>query len=159
MIRERIVRRQEPVNLIRYKWTKRVAILLALLGLLSSGVVGCAHIGNFTKGIGSLTSSRRTAELQVTPLSNQDVITLSADDVIRIMRRAGFSDEQILRLGTDVRSALLLSGAAQVRLRDKVEVIFAVHDDYVFITTRLRGHFIYDVKAGGFGLRTASPEQ
>ena len=148
------------MNSIRHKSTrKRVTILLVSLALLSSGVVGCAHLGNFTKGIGSLTtSSKRTTKLQVTPLSNQDVIAMSADDIIRIMRRAGFSDEQILQLGTDVRNALLLSGAAQVRLRDKVEVIFAVHDDYVFITTRLRGSFIYDVKAGGFGLHTASPD-
>ena len=149
------------MNSIRHKSTKkRVIILLVLLALLSSGVVGCAHLGNFTKGIGSLSSGsgKRTAQLQVTPLSNQDGIALGAEDIIRIMRRAGFSDEQILQLGTDVRNALLLSGAAQVRLKDKVEVIFAVHDDYVFITTRLRGSFIYDVKAGGFGLRTASPE-
>jgi hypothetical protein len=138
-----------------------VIVLLVLLPLLSWGMGGCAHVGKFTKGIGSLTtgsSSKRAAELQVVPLSNQDVIALGADDIIRIMRRAGFSDDQILQLGTDVRNALLLSGAAQVRLKDKVEVIFAVHDDYVFITTRLRGHFIYDVKAGGFGLRNASPE-
>lgn len=147
------------MNSIRYKSTKKgVIILLALLGLLSSGVVGCAHLGNFTKGIGSLTSSKDTAKFQVTPLSNQDVVALSADDIIRIMRRAGFSDEQILQLGTDVRNALLLSGAAQLRLKDKVEVIFAVHDDHVFITTRLRGSFIYDVKAGGFGLHKASPD-
>ena len=146
-------------SIIRYNSTKkRLIIMLVLLGLLSFGVVGCAHLGKFTKGVGSLTGSKQTAKLQVTPLSNQDVIALGADDIIRIMRRAGFSDEQILQLGTDVRNALLLSGAAQVRLKDKVEVIFAVHDDYVFITTRLRGSFIYDVKAGGFGLRTASPE-
>jgi hypothetical protein len=150
------------VNSIRHKSTKkRIIILLVLLPLLSSGVVGCAHLGKFTKGIGSLTtgSSKHATELQVIPLSNQDVIALAADDIIRIMRRAGFSDDQILKLGTDVRNALLLSGAAQVKLKDKIEVIFAVHDDYVFITTRLRGHFIYDVKAGGFGLRNASPEQ
>jgi len=148
------------VNSIRHKSTKKgTIILLVLLPLLSLGVVGCAHLGKFTQGIGSLTTSKpAAAKLHVTPLSNQDVIALGADDIIRIMRRAGFSDEQILQLGTDVRNALLLSGAAQVRLKDKVEVIFAVHDDYVFITTRLRGSFIYDVKAGGFGLRTASPE-
>jgi hypothetical protein len=147
------------VNLIRHKSTKkRVVFLLVLLLLLSSGMVGCLHPGKFTQGIGSLATSKSVARLQVIPLSNQDVITLSADDIIRMMRKAGFSDDQILQLGTDVRNALLLSGAAQVRLKDKVEVIFAVHDDYVFITTRLRGSFIYDAKAGGFGLRTASPE-
>lgn len=147
------------MNSIRHKSTKkRVIVLLVLLGLLSSGIVGCGHLGKFTQGIGSLTTSKDTAKLQVIPLSNQDVIALGADDIIRMMRQAGFSDDQILQLGTDVRDALLLSGAAQVKLKDKVEVIFAVHDDYVFITTRLRGHFIYDVKSGGFGLRTASPE-
>lgn len=143
---------------IRHKSTNSgLIILLLLLPFLSLGVVGCAQVGKITSGIGRLAGAGGAQKLQVMPLSNQDVIALSADDIVQLMRRTGFSDEQILELGTDLRNALLSSGAAQVRLRNKVEAIFAVHNEYVFITTRLRGSFIYDVKAGGFGLRTASP--
>ena len=154
-------RRHETVKLVTHRSTNRSLVILLLLSLISSGVVGCGFTGGFTKGLGSLTSRSRSkqAGLQVTPLSNQDVITLSADDIVALMRRAGFSDQQIWELGTDLRNALLVSGAAQVRLKDKVEAIFAVHKEYVFITTRLRGSFIYDVNAGGFGLHTASPRR
>jgi NACalpha-BTF3-like transcription factor len=131
------------------------ALLLALAAL---GVVGCAHVDNMARRIGKYTGIIKTAQLQIIPLSNQQVVSLKADDIVLIMRQAGFSDEQILQLGTDLRNALLLSGAAQVKLRDKVEAIFAVHDNYVFITTRLRGSFIYDVTSGTFGLRKAASE-
>ena len=95
------------------------------------------------------------SEFKVIPLNNRDVATLSSDDVVRIMRRAGFSDDQILELGTDLRNGLLLSGAVQVK-KKKVEAIFAVRGEYIYITTRLRGSFIYDLKMGQFGLPTPS---
>jgi hypothetical protein len=105
-------------------------VIVALL-LVALCVVGCAQ-----------------TRLNVIPLSNQYVAALSADDIVQLMRRAGFSNEQILELGTDLRNGLALSGAAQLKVGDKVEAIFAVHGDYVYITTRLRGSFIYDVKKG-----------
>ncbi len=89
-------------------------------------VVGCTH-----------------TRFDVIPLSNQDAVTLSADDIMQLMRQAGFSDEQILELGTDLRNGLALSGAAQLKLGDKVEAIFAVQGNRVYVTTRLRGSFIY----------------
>ena len=124
--------------------------LVVLLAWLAVSIAGCKpfewpHIG----GMGG------KDRLKVESLSNRDVAALSSDDIVRIMRRAGFSDEQILNLGTDVRNALLVSGASQVK-KGKVEVIFAVHGEYVFITTRLRGSFIYDIKRGKFGIAPSS---
>jgi len=104
-------------------------IMLSLLALLC--VVGCTH-----------------NQVQVIPASNRQVAALSADDIVRVMRQAGFSDEQTLEFGTDLRNGLALSGAAQIKVDDKVEAIFAVHGDYVYISSRLRGSFIYDVKTG-----------
>jgi len=68
------------------------------------------------------------------------------------MRRAGFSDMQILQFGTEVRNALSQSGAAQIKVRRKVEAVFAIKGDSVYITTRLRGNFIYNVKTGWMGV-------
>jgi len=75
------------------------------------------------------------------------------------MRRAGFSDEQILELGTQLRNALFLSGAVQIKQGNIVEAIFAINDNKVYVSARLRGNFIYNLQKGSwvrFG--TASPQ-
>jgi len=121
-------------------------------------MMGCTQIGAFTSSIGDKLTGRSTG-FQIIALSNQNVAALSADDIIQVMRRAGFSDQQILALGTQLRNAILYSGAAQAKLRDKVEAVFAVHGDYVFITTRLRGSFIYDVKKHGWVKLGPAPQE
>jgi hypothetical protein len=113
-------------------------ILLSFL-LLTLAVAGCEH---------SEAYSRANSKLKIVPVSNRDIATLSANDVIEIMRRAGFSDEQILQLGPDLQKGLAESGAAHFRVGNKLEAIFAVNGDYVHITTRLRGSFVYDMKKG-----------
>ena len=100
----------------------RVAIGSLLIALSFSallGMVGCAH-----------------TRAQVTPVSNRDVAALSAEDIVRVMLRAGFPDEQILELGTDLRNGLARSGAAQISIEDKVEGIFAVDSDFVYVSSR-----------------------
>ena len=112
-----------------------VIVASLLLTLLAFGVVSCAaHRG-----------------LEIVPISNQDVLTLSSDDIVRVMRRAGFSDNQILEYGTDLHSALAHSGAAQIKVKKNLEAVFAINGDAVYISTRLRGNFIYNVKTGWVG--------
>ena len=90
------------------------------------------------------------AHARVQALSNRDVAALSADEVVRVMHTAGFSDEDILKAGTDLRNTLAASGAAQVRLGDKVAAIFAVHGPYLHVSSRMRGSLIYDLRSGEF---------
>ena len=112
-----------------------VIVASLLLTLLAFGVVSCAaHRG-----------------LEILPLRNQDVLTLSSDDIVRVMRRAGFSDNQILEYGTDLHSALSREGAAQIKVKKNLEAVFAINGDAVYISTRLRGNFIYNVKTGWVG--------
>lgn len=116
-----------------------VAIMLTLLMLLALALVGCA---------------RGTTGIQVIPLSSRSVLELSPDDVVEIMRRAGFSDRQILEYGTDLRNGLAESGAVQIKIGRKVEAVFAINlneGNCVYISTRLRGSFIYDVDSGWIG--------
>jgi len=82
------------------------------------------------------------------------VLALSPEDVVAVMRRAGFSDKQILEYGTDLRNGLAESGAVQIKIGKKIEVVFAVNlndGDCVYISTRLRGNFIYNVDSGWIG--------
>ncbi len=112
-----------------------VIVTSLLLTLLAFGVVSCAtHRG-----------------IEIVPLRNQDVLTLSSDDIVRVMRQAGFSDNQILEYGTDLHSALSREGAAQIKVKKNLEAVFAINGDAVYISSRLRGNFIYNVKTGWVG--------
>jgi hypothetical protein len=121
---------------IRHKLTNVIFILILLISVVN--LVSCESTGLSNTGF------------KLTPLSNRDIIALSAKDIVQIMRRAGFSDEQILQLGTEMRNNLAQYGAAEVKTPDsnKIEATFAVHDHCVYISTRLRGSFIYSVKTG-----------
>lgn len=116
-----------------------VMILLTLLTILALGVGSCAH---------------SDTGIRVIPLSNQSVLALDPDDVVEVMKRAGFSNNQILEYGTDLRDGLAESGAVQIKIGKKVEAVFAINlsdGKCVYISTRLRGNFIYDVDAGWVG--------
>jgi len=134
----------KTVKPIRYKpASSSVAAItgLTLLLLLALGVIGCG-------------SSTRRSGIQIIPLSSRSVLELNADDVVRVMRRAGFSDKQIIDYGPDLRDGLAQSGAVQVKIGNKVEAVFAINLDHgscVYITTRLRGSFIYNVQTGWAG--------
>ena len=130
----------KAVKPIRYNsGINSVMILLTLLALLALGAGGCA---------------RSSTGIRIIPLSNRSVLALSPDDVVEVMRRAGFSDGQILEYGTDLRNGLAESGAVQIKIGKKVEAVFAINlseSNCVYISTRLRGNFIYDVDSGWVG--------
>ncbi len=113
----------------------RVILLLLMLSLL-----GCA--------LGVRHDDTRAINARVVSLSNQDVIALTADDIVKVMRRAGFSDERILDLGTDLRNALAASGAAQIEVANTVEAIFAVRDKNLHVSSYRRGNFIFNTETG-----------
>ena len=111
-----------------------VIVISFLLTILAIGLGGC--IGN--RG------------LEILPVNNQNVLTLSSDDIVRVMRGAGFSDNQILQHGEDLYLALSQYGAAQIKIGKRLEAVFAINGDAVYISTRLR-NFIYNTKTGWVG--------
>jgi len=115
-----------------------VIVASLLLTLLAFGIVSCAAYRGF----------------EVVPLryqEKQDVLTLSSDDVVRVMRRAGFSDDQIWEYGTDLYNSLSRVGAAQIKINKRLEAVFAINGDAVYISSRLTGNSIYNVKTGWVG--------
>lgn len=89
-----------------------------------------------------------TRGIQVLAVGNQDVLDLTARDVVQIMRAAGFTDEHIRQHGRAVRDGMATRGAVQVKINDTVEAVFAAKGDMIYVSTRSRGHFYYDVKTG-----------
>ena len=94
------------------------------------------------------TTTSYSSELRIVPLSNRSTFNLNAESIIQMMRRVGFTDEQIRELGADLHDSLSQAGAARIEINNMVEAIFAIHDDCVYISTRSRGSFVYNVKTG-----------
>jgi hypothetical protein len=99
-------------------------------------------------GLGGCTGNRG---FEIFPLNNQNVLTLSSDDIVRVMRRAGFSDNQILQHGEDLHIALAQYGAAQIKINRRLEAVFAINGDAVYISSRVTGNSIYNTKTGWVG--------
>ena len=120
---------------------KVIFSILLIAGLMS--MAGCAPQDEYSQTVPN-------SKFKIIPVSNHEVIALSPDDIVKIMQRVGFLDKQIVELGTDLRNTLGTSGAAQLKIkgRNKIEATFAVHDGNVYISTRLRGTFIYNTKTG-----------
>ena len=95
--------------------------------------------------VATLGGCEQPPQMQVISVPNQDIAPLEADDVVVTMRRAGFSDQEIIELGPEVRNTLASTGAAMIRVGDKVKAIFAVDGNFLHVSTRARGSFIYDL--------------
>ena len=119
------------MRIIRRNLRLQSVTILLMLALLSLGIVGCGQSG-----------------MRVIPISNQYILELGANDVVQIMRRAGFSDTQIWEHGPALREALARSGAVQIRVDGKPEAVFAVNGRDVYISTGTRGYFIYNMETG-----------
>ena len=104
-------------------------VFIVLLLLLSLG--GCLRSG-----------------IQVVPVPNQDTLVLNANEVVQILRAAGFSDEQIMEYGPQIRDGLARSGAVRIVIDKVIEAGFAIKGDDVYISTRSRGYFIYNINTG-----------
>ncbi len=120
------------MNSIRQKYKLSAAMRLSLF-IMALSLAGCAYTNS---------------GIVVEPLNSQSVLNLSADNVVDIMRAAGFSDEQIIEHGMAVRNGLAQAGAVRIFVNGRVEAIFAVKDQDIYISTELRGLFIYNINTG-----------
>jgi hypothetical protein len=77
----------------------------------------------------------------VVPISVGEQAFVSAFDLAQAMLRAGFSKQEVLRLGPSIHSALATSGGAQIRQNKQVSAMFAVYGDRLYVTSLARGTF------------------
>lgn len=110
--------------------------LVVVVMLLFFGGCGDAAFAKYGSSMGD----------EVISLPNRDVADLCSDDVVKILLRSGLDEEQILKFGTDFRNAVATNGAARIRVGKKTEALFAVVDDYLHVSSRTRGSFIYDLE-------------
>lgn len=98
-----------------------------------------------------------SGEYRIVPQDNRDVAELTADDVVRVMRELGFSDAEILDLGTDLHDAIASAGMAVVFDGNRAEMILRVNREYLLIRTRSQGSMMYDIARGHFGVLPPTP--
>ena len=113
---------------IRHK-SLSTGVILCLLLLMTLG--GCMRSG-----------------ITIVPVPNQNTLALRGDEIVQILSRAGLSPEQIKQYGWEVREALRTSGAARIMINKTVEAGFAVRGDQIYISTRDRGYWIYNINTG-----------
>jgi hypothetical protein len=82
-------------------------------------------------------------QLTVVPCRNNSVVVLGPEDVVAVMRRAWFTDEQIEQLGLELRDALASHGAARVQAADCTEALFLTEGNFIYVTVRGHGSFFY----------------
>ncbi len=140
---------------VRQRYILAVAIRATLVIPLAWVLTGCRARPVEWPELGQEKSSvraRGTSALRIEPVSSREVADLTPDDMVQITRRIGFTDQQILDLGPNLRSALLLSGAARVIYKDKVEAVLRIQGEYVLIYSSSRGSHMYNLARGGFGV-------
>jgi hypothetical protein len=146
------------------KTTTGVLLVLVPLALEVVGCHGGAKPAQWSElGSDSKPKKKQSKEgkegLSIVAKSSRETVRLTPDDLVRIMQRVGFSDDQIMDLGTDLFNALLLSGGADVYYGQRLEMMFAVNNRQVQIQSRTRGTFIYDTVAQRFVLGATPVEK
>ncbi|MFC1762531.1 hypothetical protein ACFL6U_10680 [Planctomycetota bacterium] len=129
--------------------------ILLLTSILIMGFSGCEQWQT------SSSRNDNAQSMRVSALSARYRVALTAQDIVAIMRATGFTDRQIYELGPDLRAALMQGGAAHFVMprkseKDLIEAVVVVREnDYVHITRRQAGFYIYDARNHQFGLRDA----
>ena len=134
--------------------TVTIAVLLVTLALEAMGCKAqpaeWSELGAGGQQQSQQQQQRQQGTLQILPQPSREVADLNPDDVVRIMRRIGFTDDQIIELGTDMHDALFRSGAARVVYKEETEALLSVKGMQVYIGSRSRGSFVYDLGYGQF---------
>ncbi|MBN1509365.1 MAG: hypothetical protein JW955_21140 [Sedimentisphaerales bacterium] len=123
-----------------------VGLLLVVLALQAAGCPSGWKKPKWLSGQKQLSGR----ELRVEQRVGGQAVNLTADEIVRIMRRVGLVDEQILNLGPGLRDALRATGAAALTSGGQPEVMLAVSDEHLFVQSRGQSIFIYDLKEKKF---------
>jgi hypothetical protein len=121
-------------------------ILVLLLVVLALEAVGCHNGLKAPKWPSFGRHKEQSQDLRVEQRVGGQAVKLTADEVVRIMRRIGIPDEQIYNLGPNLRDALRGTGAAAIVRGGQPQVMLAVSEDHLFVQSRSQGSFIYDLK-------------
>jgi hypothetical protein len=118
---------------------------MLLVGLFMLGVMGCSP--------SKPEETTNIDDITIVPKRSGNAVELNARAVFSIMKRCGFTDEQVYYHGTALREALRSYGGACIYVgKGNAEVLLRVQGEEVQGVSQSYGYFVYDVKAGEFKL-------
>jgi hypothetical protein len=82
--------------------------------------------------------------MKLVPVANEEKVPLDAEDVVLLLSAAGFSEQEILDKGRELRNKLARHGAVNLRSEGRTVVMFAVRSGLVHVVTTTVGSFVYD---------------
>ncbi|MEN6334576.1 MAG: hypothetical protein ABFE01_09960 [Phycisphaerales bacterium] len=123
--------------------------MLLVLVPLALEVAGCNGFFRPVDWSNDRPEKEQDSPFRVHARKSSQVATLSPDDIVRIMQRVGFADEQIMELGTPLHNAIRFEGAAVVYYKKEALAMFVADGDYIKIRTR-SGSLTYEVSKGQF---------
>lgn len=126
-----------------------IRICLAI-GVLLTGMQGCSYTKQWWPG---------SKTLRVESAPHGAAASLTADEVVQAMRQAGFSDEEILEKGPELRNTLAMSGSARIAKGSTAEAVFAADAQKLYVSSRQSGSFSVPLESYQLALRQAEPEQ
>jgi hypothetical protein len=115
----------------------KISGVFLAVSLMAVAVAGCS----------SLDRSVALAKQDVTQIAVGEAAAVPALLLAKVMLRAGFEEEAVLRYGPSIRNALATSGGAQVRMGHVTEALFAVHSERLYVTSRQRGTFVEPIQS------------
>ncbi|PWJ21412.1 hypothetical protein [Jannaschia seohaensis] len=81
----------------------------------------------------------------VVSLSGGHTARISADDLVIVLGRSGFSPDEILEHGPGVRNALAMRGGAEVRKDGQVVAMMSVLDGALYVVSQRGGSYVHDL--------------
>ncbi|MBP7050831.1 MAG: hypothetical protein KBE65_07445 [Phycisphaerae bacterium] len=129
----------------RLRHVLRAWALRLVLMLLAVQAAGCQNWFRPVEWpeLGSRDGQQRSP-YRVVPKQSMSTASLVPDDIVAIMRRIGFMDEQVLELGTDLHNALRFTGAAEIFYNKEKLAIFIADGSLVRVRSKM-GSADYDV--------------
>ena len=121
----------------------RQNILVVAMLLMVLPVSGCFSLRN---PFASVAAKKSTKALEVVALRNTEALQLTADDIVNIMLEVGFTPEQVMDIGGDLREALMFKGLARIRYNGEWVAQMRVKSERIQIFSTHMGYFEYDVK-------------
>lgn len=83
----------------------------------------------------------------VTPIPSNATARVSASDIVETMAKAGFTRDEILTYGPQVRNALAMQGGAEIRQSGQVTAVLTILEGSLYVVSQRGGIYVHSLKA------------
>ncbi len=82
---------------------------------------------------------------KILPFKSETPVILKSNELYSIMKRANFTDDEILTLGAEVRNSIATYGGVQIKRAGRVFCIIASYEGAIYVTSADSQGFIMNL--------------